>query len=459
MERKIKLQSNHTIDMCSGSIGKKMIIFALPLMLSGILQLLFNAADVIVVGKFAGDASLAAVGSTTSLINLTTNLFIGLSVGANVLTANYFAAGQESDLKKTVHTAMSLSVIGGIFLTVIGFTFAPLILTLMQTPDDVIDLAVIYLRTYFCGMTAVMVYNFGSAVLRAVGDTQRPLYYLLAAGIVNVCLNLIFVIKFNLGVFGVGLATVISQIISAVLIVICLIKEQSAIQLNIKNMRIDGHKLMRIVKIGLPAGIQGMLFSLANIVIQSSVNSFGTTIVAGNSASQNIEGFAFTSMSAFHQAAVSFTGQNAGARKYERINKILYTALSYVLVVGLIFCVIYLVFGRDLLSFYTDSSDVIEAGIRRLVIIACSYAICGMMDVVVGSLRGLGYSVMPMVVSLVGVCALRLIWIATVFQLEEFHRIEIIYYTYPVSWTITLAAHLICFSVAKKRIRKKWLIQ
>lgn len=458
MEQKIKLRKSHTIDMCNGSIAKKMIVFALPLMLSGILQLLFNAADVIVVGKFAGDASLAAVGSTTSLINLTTNLFIGLSVGANVLTANYFAAGQESDLKKTVHTAMTLSVIGGVALTVIGFVFAPYILTLMQTPDDVIELAVIYLRTYFCGMTAVMVYNFGSAVLRAVGDTKRPLYYLAVAGIVNVGLNLVFVIRFNMGVFGVGLATVISQVISAVLIVICLTKEQNAIRINIKALRIDGHKLARIVKIGLPAGIQGMLFSLANIVIQSSVNSFGTTIVAGNSASQNIEGFAFTSMNAFHQSAVSFTGQNAGARKYERINKILYTALGYVLVVGLIFCGIYLAFGKYLIGFYTDSSAVVEAGVNRLVIIACSYAVCGMMDVVVGSLRGLGYSIMPMIVSLVGVCALRLIWIATVFQLDEYHKIETIYYTYPISWTVTLVAHLICFTIAKKKIKQKWNI-
>ncbi len=458
MERKIKLQKSHTIDMCSGSIAKKMIVFALPLMLSGILQLLFNAADVIVVGKFAGDASLAAVGSTSSLINLTTNLFIGLSVGANVLTANYFAAGQEDELKKTVHTSMTLSIIGGIVLTVIGILFAPYILVLMQTPDDVLELAVIYLRTYFCGMTAVMVYNFGSAVLRAVGDTRRPLYYLTVAGVVNVCLNLIFVIKFNMGVFGVGLATVISQIISAVLIVICLMREKSAIMLNLNELRIDRHKLLRIIKIGMPAGIQGMLFSLANIVIQSSVNTFGTTVVAGNSASQNIEGFAFTSMNALHQAAVSFTGQNAGARKYDRINKILFTALGYVLVVGLIFCGIYLGFGKILIGFYSDSSAVVEAGVNRLIVIACSYALCGMMDVVVGSLRGLGYSVMPMIVSLIGVCALRLIWIATVFQLDEFHKIEIIYYTYPVSWTVTLIAHLICYFIVKKSVRKKWLV-
>lgn len=450
--------SSYSIDMCNGSIAKKMIVFAVPLMLSGILQLLFNAADVIVVGKYAGDASLAAVGSTTSLINLTTNLFIGLSVGANVLTANYFAAGHEEDLKSTVHTSMMLSVLGGIFLTVVGIVFAPYILHLMNTPDDVIDLATIYLRTYFCGMTAVMVYNFGSAVLRAVGDTKRPLYFLTLAGVINVCLNLVFVIKFNLGVLGVGLATVISQIVSAALIVLCLVKEESSIKLHISKLRIEKHKLLRIVKIGLPAGIQGMLFSLANIVIQSSVNSFGTVIMAGNSASQNIEGFAFTSMNAFHQAAVSFTGQNAGARKYERINKILFTALAYVLVVGIGFCFIHMTFGRYLIGFYTDSPAVVTAGVNRLVIIAASYSVCGMMDVVVGALRGLGYSFMPMIVSLVGVCALRLIWIATVFQLEQFHKIEVIYYTYPISWTVTLIAHLICFFTVKKMIKRKWNI-
>ncbi len=445
-----------SIDMCSGSIPKKMIIFALPLMLSGLLQLLFNAADIIVVGNYAGDESLAAVGATSTLINLMTNLFIGMSVGANVLTANYFAAGQEKDLSKTVHTAMTVSILSGLFLTVVGFVAAPSVLRLMQTPDDVIGLAIIYLRTYFCGMTAVMVYNFGSAILRAIGDTQRSLYFLLIAGIVNVVLNLIFVIVFHWGVFGVGLATVISQVISATLVFICLLKEKSSIRVDVTKLRIDSHKLRRILQIGLPAGLQGMMFSLANIVIQSSVNSFGTTVIAGNSASANVEGFAFTSMNAFHQSAVSFTGQNAGARKYDRINKILFTALGYVSIVGTLFCVIYIIFGRQLISLYTDSAAVVDAGIRRLIIIACSYVVCGMMDVVVGALRGLGYSFMPMIVSLVGVCALRVVWIATVFRIPEYHTIEMIYYTYPLSWTVTLCAHLICYCFVKKKIKIKW---
>ena len=449
-------KSKYSMDMCSGSISKKMIRFAIPLMFSGLLQLLFNAADIIVVGRFAGDESLAAVGSTSSIINLLTNLFIGMSVGANVLVANYFAAGQRQELKKTVHTAVTLSIISGVFLTVVGFSAAPYILRLMKTPDDIIELATIYLRTYFMGMTAVMVYNFGSAILRAVGDTKRSLYFLTIAGVINVILNLVFVIVFKLDVFGVGLATVISQVVSANLIVYCLLKEESDIKVDIKSLRIDKHKLLRILQIGLPAGFQGMLFSLANTVIQSSVNSFGKIIVAGNSASANVEGFAFTAMNAFHQAAVSFTSQNLGARKIERINKILYTALTCVFSVGLIACIIYLLFGKQLIGLYSESDAVIEAGIRRLIIIACSYMICGMMDVVIGSLRGLGYSIMPMVVSLIGVCALRIIWIMTVFRIPRYHTIEMIYYTYPISWSVTLLAHLFCFALTKRRINKKY---
>ncbi len=405
----MKTKSNYSMDMCSGSISKKMIRFAIPLMLSGILQLLFNAADIIVVGRFAGDASLAAVGSTTSIINLLTTLFIGMSVGVNVLVANNFAAKSEKDLEKTVHTAITLSIISGILLTFIGVVAAPKILLLMQTPDEILGLAVIYLRTYFMGMTAVMVYNFGSAILRGIGDTKRSLYFLTFSGVINVALNLFFVIALKLDVFGVGLATVLSQVVSAILVVICLIKEKSAINLNIKKLRIDKEKFIRILQIGLPAGFQGVLFSLANTVIQSSVNGFGSTVIAGNSASANVEGFALTSMNAFHQAAISFTGQNIGAGKIERVNKILYTALICVFVVASIFCVIYIGLDEFLIGLYTESDDVIKAGIKRLTIIAASYALAGMMDVVVGSLRGMGYSFVPMIVSIGGICALRLV--------------------------------------------------
>ena len=452
----VKKKKSYNIDMCSGSVSKKMLVFTVPLMLSGILQLLFNAADIIVVGNFAGDKSLAAVGATSSVINLLTNLFIGLSVGANVLVANYIGATKDDDLKKTVHTAMAVSVISGIILTAIGIIFAPFILKLMQTPEEVTGLAIVYLRSYFLGMTAVMVYNFGAGVLRAIGDTRRPLIYLTVAGVVNVVLNMIFVVVFHLDVLGVGLATAISQGVSAILTVRCLMKEDSGIRLILKELGIDKSKLMRMVQIGLPAGFQGMLFSLANTFIQSSVNSFGTTVIAGNSASANIEGFAFTAMNSFHQASLSFTGQNVGARKENRLNKILLTSIGYVLLTGLAFAVIYTVFGTELLGLYTKSPEVLDAGIRRLLIIANSYAICGMMDVVVGSLRGMGYSFVPMSVSVLGICALRLVWLATIFRIPQFHTPEMIYYTYPVSWTVTLIAHLISFAVVRRKIHKKW---
>lgn len=446
---------NRNIDMCNGSLFKSIVLFSVPLMLSGILQLFFNAADVVVVGKFAGDESLAAVGATTTLINLLTNLFIGLSVGANVLVANYFGAKQSKDVHETVHTAMTISAFCGIFLTVVGFFAAPYLLGLMQTPEDVIDLSVIYLRTYFFGMPAVMIYNFGSAILRAAGDTKRALYILFASGIVNVAFNLVFVIAFRLGVFGVGLATVISQVMSAVLIVLCLVKEKTDIRLEIKKLRIYGKKLIRIMQIGIPAGFQGMLFSLSNTVIQSSINSFGKVIVAASAASVSVEGFAFTSMNAFHQAAVSFTGQNIGARKYERVNKILYVSLVYVLIVGIFYAVTFLTFGETLIGFYSTSPEVITEGVKRLTIIAGSYMICGMMDVTSGSLRGMGYSFTPMIVSLIGVCLFRVVWVATIFQMEAYHTIETIYYSYPISWGLTFAAHFITFIIAKKLLRLK----
>ncbi len=443
------------IDMCNGSLFKSIVSFSVPLMLSGILQLFFNAADVVVVGKFAGDESLAAVGATTTLINLLTNLFIGLSVGANVLVANYYGAKQQKDVHETVHTAMTLSLFSGIFLTVLGFFLAPVLLSLMQTPEEVIDLSVIYLRTYFMGMPAVMVYNFGSAILRAAGDTKRALYILTASGIVNVGLNLVFVICFSWDVFGVGLATAISQFISAIFIVACLVREKNDIRLEIKKMRIYGKKFLRILQIGVPAGFQGMMFSLSNVVIQSSINSFGKTIVAASAASVSVEGFAFTSMNAFHQATVSFTSQNLGAGKYNRIGKILSISLMYVFITGVAFAVLFLSCGETLIGFYTDSDAVIAEGVKRLTIIAGTYMLCGMMDVTSGSMRGLGYSFTPMIVSLIGVCLFRVMWVATVFRIEAYHTVETIYYSYPITWVLTFAAHLICFAVAKRKLMKR----
>lgn len=446
----------YEMDMCSGSIVGKILLFSLPLMCSSILQLLFNAADVIVVGRFAGDNSLAAVGSNTSLINLLTNFFLGLSVGANVLVARYFGAKQEKDMSETIHTAMMLSVYSGIILTIIGCLGAKNILIWMQTPEDVLPLAVVYLRIYFLGMASTMLYNFGSAIMRAVGDTKRPLYYLSFAGIINVILNLVFVIIFRMDVAGVALATVISQTISAFLIIRCMMQSDSSVHLELSALRVNADKFKRILQIGLPASFQGMVFSFSNVIIQSSVNSFGAIVVAGNSAAANIEGFVYVAMNAFHQAAISFTGQNVGAAKYERVNRILYSSQLCVIVVGILLGNAAVVFGNPLLSMYTSSPVVMEAGMKRLQIICGTYALCGMMDVMVGSLRGLGYSIMPMIVSLIGACGLRLLWIFTLFQMEPFHTIESLYMTYPASWFITFMTHVICFIIVRRKLAKKW---
>ena len=445
------MNKKYEIDMCSGSVFGKMLLFALPLMCSSILQLLFNAADIVVVGRFAGDNALAAVGSNTALINLLTNLFVGLSVGTNVLTAQYYGAKRERDLKETVHTSMLLSLYSGLLLTVVGLIGAPKLLELMQAPPEVLNLAVLYLRIYFLGMASMMVYNFGSAILRAVGDTKRPLYYLLGAGIVNVVLNLFFVIVCHLGVAGVAMATVISQTISAFLVVRCLVREQGGIHLDLKALAITKEKLGKIMQIGLPAGFQGTVFSLSNVVIQSAVNSFGNIAVAGNSAAANIEGFVYMAMNAFHQATISFTSQNYGARAYKRIYKILFAGELFVIVTGVVGNLAVLL-GESLLGIYSPSAEVITAGMARLKIICTLYALCGVMDVLVGALRGIGYSIIPMIVSLVGACGLRLLWIATVFQIPEYHSLTTVYLSYPITWTITLTVHAITFALAARKV-------
>lgn len=449
------MAKKYQMDMCSGSVLKKMLLFSLPLMASGVLQLLFNAADVIVVGRFAGDNSMGAVGSTSSLINLFTNLFVGLSVGINVIVARAHGAGDYEKLHDSVHTAMTVSVISGTILAVLGFILAPELLVLMNATEAQLPLAVLYLRIYFLGMPAAMVYNFGAAILRAVGDTKRPLYFLTTAGVVNVILNMLFVILFKMDVAGVALATVISQLISAGLVVLCLIKDDTAIHLNLRELKIKSRILLSFFRIGLPAGFQGMIFSLSNVVIQSSVNLFGDTVISGNSAAASIEGFIYMAMNTFYQAAISFTGQNVGAGKYERISKIMLNALLCVTVTGLLLGWTAYLLGRPLLGIYSGTSEVIDAGMVRLSIICITYALCGMMDVMVGMLRGLGYAIMPMVVSLLGACGLRLLWIATVFQIEEYHNVRTVYISYPISWTMTLLAHVICFAVIWRKIKKE----
>lgn len=449
-------KKDYKMDMCTGPILKKMLIFTIPLMFSSILQLLFNAADIIVVGRFAGDNSLAAVGSNAALIGLVTNLFLGLSIGSNVLTAKYYGAKKDRHLRRTVHTSMLLSIISGVLLTFVGVIGARQILIWMQTPEEVLDLAAKYLRIYFLGMTATMVYNFGSAILRAVGDTRRPLYYLFYAGIINVVLNLIFVIGLKMDVEGVALATVISQTISALCIIMCLIREKGSIHLELKELHINKVIFFEILRIGLPAGFQGILFSLSNVIIQSSVNSFGSVIMAGNSAAANVEQFVYFAMNSFHQGAISFTSQNYGAGNTKRIYKILRSSLICVTIVGLVFGNLEVIFGESLLKIYSSNNDVIEAGIVRLGIVARTYALCGIMDVMVGMIRGIGYSVMPMIVSLMGACVFRLVWIATIFRMERFHTVQVVYASYPISWVITIIVHILCFIWAMKKVKEKF---
>lgn len=440
----------YEIDMCNGPLLGKILLFYFPLMLSGILQLLFNAADIVVVGRFAGNEALAAVGSTSSLTNLLVNIFIGLSVGANVLVARFYGAGQKDELRETVQTAVATSVVGGVLLVFIGFFVSGPALELMGTPEDVIGQSVLYMRIYFAGMPFMMAYNFGAAVLRAVGDTRRPLYYLLIAGVVNVGLNLLFVIAFSMGVAGVALATVISQAISAVLILRCLILTDGVYRLELEGLRIEKDKLKKMIQIGIPAGLQGSLFSISNVLIQSSVNSFGSVAMAGNTAGSNIEGFVYTSMNSFYQAAISFCGQNYGALKYRRVGRVMLICEGLVIAVGLLMGNGAYLFAGTLLKLYTPDAAVVRYGILRMTYICVPYFLCGMMDVMVGVLRGIGYAIMPMLVSLTGACLFRVIWIYTVFR--QVRTLECLYLSYPISWALTFAVHMVCFLIVYRRL-------
>lgn len=449
-------RTSHEIDMLNGPMLGSFVRYAIPLMLSGMLQLLFNAADVAVVGRFAGDEALAAVGSTGALCTLFTNLFIGLSVGANVAAARACGAQDYRGLSRVVHTSMLLSIICGAIVTVLGIAFAPQFLIIMDTPDEIVGLASKYLRIYFVGMIAMMAYNFGSALLRSIGDTRRPLMYLTISGVVNVILNLIFVIGFRLSVVGVALATTISQCISAALVVICLVRTEGAVHLDIRRMRLHREEFRLVMRIGLPAGLQSTVFSISNVIIQSSINSFGAIAMAGNSTAANLDGFVSTGLSAFYQAAVSFTGQNYGARKYGRIWKILRTAALCEIVVGIPAGFLVWYFGDKLQYIYTQSDAVVAAGMIRLTFVCLPFVIGGMMDCVVGSLRGIGCSLTPMVVSICGVCGIRLVWIATVCSLPQFaDDIRMVYASYPISWSVTLVMHFGCFVYQMRKLKKR----
>lgn len=438
----------YEIDMCNGPLLSKILIYAIPLIASGILQLLFNAADMVVAGRYAGSEALGAVGATSSLINLLINVFIGMSVGTNVLAAHFYGADRKEELGQTVHTSIALSLISGVILGIVGFSLAKPLLSLMGTPDDILPHAVIYMQIYFIGVPGMLLYNFGSAILRAVGDTKRPLYYLLFAGVINVLLNLFFVIVLGIGVAGVALATILSQFISAALVIRCLIKEEGAYHLDVHSIRLYPDKVVRILRVGLPAGFQGAVFSISNVLIQSSVNSFGSIAVAGNTAAQNLEGFVYNAMNSFHQTALSFTSQNMGAKKMDRVKKIMWICVGCVTVLGMGMGFAGLYFANELLSIYSTDASVVAYGYQRLFIILSTYFMCGVMDVMVGSIRGMGYSIMPMVVSLLGACGLRVVWIFTVFA---FYRSpQVLYISYPVTWTVTFLVHFVCFMMGYK---------
>lgn len=430
--------------------------FAIPLMFSMILQLLFNAADVIVVGRYAGDNSLAAVSSNTALLNLLINAFLGLSVGTNILAARYYGSKDEQSLSDTVHTAITISLISGAVLTVVGVFGARTILIWMSCPEKVLDLAALYLRIYFLGMTATMLYNFGAALLRARGDTKRPLYFLTLAGVMNVALNLFFVIRCQMDVAGVAIATVISQIISAVLVLCCLLREQGPMHLDLRRLGINKGILRRIMQVGVPAGLQGILFSISNVAIQSSVNSFGEVIMAGNGAAINIENFLYAPIDAFYQTTAAFASQNYGAGNFQRIKKGYIQTQTSAIVITAILSVLACFFGPQLLSIYSDSPEVISAGMVRVEILFTHYALNCLMNVIVGAIRGIGYNVMPMIVTMLGVCAFRLAWIATVFQIPRFHTIEMIYWSYPISWLTTFMAHLICLLIVWRKAKSRF---
>ena len=448
-------KKQYEMDMCSGSILKKMLLFTLPLMLSSILQLLFNAADIVVVGKFAGDNALAAVGSNTALINLLTNLFVGFSIGANVTAARHYGAKCEKDLEETVHTSIAMSFASGFLLMIVGLIGAKQFLIWMQTPEEVLPLATLYLHIYFIGMIPNMVYNFGSALLRSVGDTRRPLYYLTFAGCVNVVLNLLTVIVLHLDVAGVAIATVISETISAVLVLRCMCKEQGAMHLQWSKLRIHRGKMLQIMKIGIPAGFQGVVFALSNVVIQSSVNLFGNIVVAGNSAAANIEGFVYMAMNAFYQATISFTSQNYGVRKPKRMDRVLVDCMILSFVVSFAMgCGAYF-FGPQLLKIYTEDAKVIQCGMEILAYTTVTYFLCGQMDLFPGALRGMGRSGVPMILSIIGTVGLRIVWIFGIFPAHR--SLKVLFISYPASWIFTIIMQVICFWFVRRKVHSQLL--
>ncbi len=439
--------------MVNGTIMPKLITFAIPLMLSGILQLLFNAVDIIVVGRFSGSQSLAAVGSTSSLINMLTNLFIGISLGANVLAARFYAAGKHKEMSETVHTSILTALISGVLMIFVGIFFSRPALELMDTPSDVIELATLYMRIYFVGMPFFMLYNYGAAILRAVGDTKRPLIFLVVSGVTNACLNLLLVIVFKMDVAGVAIATVISQMISCVLVLICLYKTDAVYQLRFKKLRIKWEYLGQIFRIGIPAGIQSTLISFSNVLLQSSVNSFGSIAMAGYTAANNVLSFLYMGANSITQACMSFTSQNYGARKPKRMDKVLIDGLILQVVICLTLGVLAYVFGNQVSSIYTDDPNVIKCSVEILALTTVPYFLCGFMDTFPGVLRGMGRSTVPMILCLLGTVGVRILWIYCFFPHNR--TLGYLFISYPVSWIATIVMQLIYYIFIRKEVHKE----
>ena len=444
--------NKYEIDMCNGTIMDKLISFALPLMISGMLQLMFNAVDIIVVGRFTGSQALAAVGSTTALICTFTNLFIGVSLGANVLAARFYASGKTKEMSETVHTAILLALISGIAMSIIGILCARESLVLIATPDDIIGQAALYLRIYFFGMPFFMLYNYGAAILRAVGDTKRPLMYLIAAGTANAVLDLILVIIFKMGVAGVAIGTITSQFISCVLVIRCLCKTNAIYKLYISKLRIKKYYLIQILKVGLPAGIQSTVINFSNVLLQASGNSFGEIAMAGYTAANNILGFLYVSVNSVTQACMSFTSQNYGVRKFKRMDKVLADCAILSIIVSVVIGGGSYLLGHQILGIYTKQEDVIQCGMEILSISTIPYFLCGLMDMIPGSMRGVGYSAVPMILSIIGTVGTRLVWIYGVFP--EHRSLYVLFMSYPVSWGLTIVMQAICLVFVRRKIRK-----
>ena len=444
--------NKYEIDMCNGTLMDKLISFSLPLMLSGILQLLFNAVDIIVVGRFTGSQALAAVGSTTALINIFTNLFIGISLGANVLAARFYASGKEKEMSETVHTSITLALISGLVMALAGVLLARFALNLMGTPNDVIDQSVLYMRIYFLGMPFFMLYNYGAAILRAVGDTKRPLFFLVISGMTNAVLNLVLVIVFHMGVAGVAIGTIVSQLISSILVLRCLYTSNTSYRLYFSKLGIKTQYLKQIFQVGIPAGIQSTVINLSNALLQSSVNSFGSVAMAGYTAANNIFGFLYMSVNAVTQSCMSFTSQNYGVKKLKRMDRVLLDCM--ILSVGVTLtlgCGAYF-FGPELLKIYTSEADVIRCGVEVLAFTTVPYFCCGIMDLLPGALRGMGYSGVPMILSIIGTVGTRIVW---VFGLFPAHRsLSFLFISYPVSWILTIFMQAVCFYFVRKHVHQ-----